>query len=1087
MRRLAILTILAAGAIGTATAYEGRLLRFPATNGSEVVFSYAGDLYSVPIEGGNAKHLTSHEGYEMFARFSPDGKKIAFTGQYDGSTEVYVIPAGGGVPERLTYTATNARDNLADRMGPNNVVMCWTPDGKSVVYRNRISSGFDGRLFTISVEGGMSQPVPLPEGGFCCYSPDGKKLAYNRVFREFRTWKYYKGGMADDIWIYDSEAGKVENVTGNVAQDVFPMWIGDEIFFASDRDNRMNLFAYNTKTRTTEKVTDFAEYDVKFPSTDGKIIVFENGGYIYKFDPATRKSTRIHVEMADEANGARAEIRNVSKYINSYAISPDGNRFMIGARGEIFNVPGENGVTRNVTRSSGVHDRNPEWSADGKSVFYISDATGETELWMRPAEGGDATQLTTGNDTYIDFFELSPDGKTIVYGDRKNRLFRLDVAAKTRKLIAEEPLARFYGVKFSPDSRWITYTRPAKNNMGVVYIYDLAEGKEWPVTDDWYDSSSAVFSTDGKYLVFASARDFNPIYSHTEWNHAYNNMEGVYIALLSASTPSPFIEKDDKVTVEAPKADKTDEKADAKKGAKGKKNDGAEAAVKPVRIDVEGIADRIVKLPLPSGNYGNFYCNGEKLWYNNGAEASVFDFKKAEKSAFGRGRLAVAANGKKAGFYSGGKLYVMSFPAQKLSTDNEVDFSNLKTTINYSEEWAQIYDEAWRAYRDGFYLENMHGVDWKAMKEKYAALLPFVKCRQDLSYVIGGLIGELACGHAYVDPGDFKGVDIVKTGMLGAELSADKSGFYRIDKILKGASYSKSLFSPLTEIGLNVKEGDYIVAVDGVPTNTVRNIYSLLEGKVNVPTELSVNSEPKAEGARKIVVSPIEDEYPLYHYEWVQRNIATVDKATGGRVGYIYVPDMGPEGLNEFCRYYYPQLDKEALIIDDRGNGGGNVSPMLLERLMRKPYRMTMYRGSSRNELIPEGTAYGPKVLLVSKYSASDGDLFPWSFKAVKLGKVIGTRSWGGIVGITRSLPYIDGTDVRVPFFTNYDAATGKWIVENHGVDPDIVVDNDPIKEQAGIDEQLNKAIEVIMEELKDYKPLPSTPTPRTMRDLGVK
>ena len=1089
MKKVFVLAVLAAGVVSSASAYEGRLLRFPATNGSEVVFSYAGDLYSVPIEGGNARHLTTHEGYEMFARFSPDGKQIAFTGQYDGSTEVYVMPAEGGKPERLTFTATNERDNLADRMGPNNVVMCWSRDGKSIVYRNRISSGFEGKLFTVSPQGGMSTPIPLPEGGFCSYSPDGKKLAYNRVFREFRTWKYYKGGMADDIWIYDAEAASVVNVTNNVAQDVFPMWIGDEIFFASDRDNRMNLFCYNTKTGSTEKVTDFADYDVKFPSTDGKIIVFENGGYIYKFNPATRKSERIHIEMSDEGNGARPEIRSVGASMRYWSIAPDGNRFLIGARGEIFNVPSEHGVTRNISRTSGAHERQPEWSADGKSVFYIGDATGETELWMRPAEGGVATQLTSGTDTYIDFFELSPDGKTIIYGDRKNRLFKLDVATKTKVKIAEEPLSRFYGVKFSPDSRWITYTRPAKNNMGVVYIYNLTDGKEYAVTDDWYDSSAPAFSSDGKYLIFASARDFNPIYSNTEWNHAYTNMEGVYVAMLSATTPSPFIVKDDVVKVDTPKAE--NEKADKKSGKK-QSGKGADAAksdktASVTKIDVEGLADRIVKLPLRSGNYGNFYCDGKKLWLRNGGETMVFTFDTRKCESFGRGQLTVSANGKKASFKSGNKVYVMDFPASKLSTEKILDLSNVKATIDYPEEWAQIFDEAWRAYRDGFYLENMHGVDWNAMKEKYAALLPFVKCRQDLSYVIGGLIGELACGHAYVDPGDFKGVDIVKTGMLGAELSADKSGFFRIDKILKGASYSPSLFSPLTEIGLNVKEGDFIVAVDGVLSNSVKNIYSLLEGKAGVPTELAVNSEPKAEGARKIVVTPIADEYPLYHYAWVQKNIETVERATGGRVGYIYVPDMGPEGLNEFCRYYYPQLDKEALIIDDRGNGGGNVSPMLLERLMRKPYRMTMYRGSSRNEIIPEGTAYGPKVLLVSKYSASDGDLFPWSFKAVKLGKVIGTRTWGGIVGITRSLPYIDGTDVRVPFFTNYDAATGKWIVENHGVDPDILIDNDPIKEAAGIDEQLNKAIEVILEELKDYKPLPSTPEPRLLKDLGVK
>ncbi len=1086
MKKLLVLTALVAGTVCTASAYEGRLLRFPSTNGNEVVFSYAGDLYKAPLSGGVAQHLTSHPGYEMFARFSPDGKEIAFTGQYDGSTEVYVMPAEGGTPKRVTYTATNSRDNLADRMGPNNVVMGWTPDGKSIVYRNRIGDGFTGKLYTVPADGGMSKQIPLPEGGFCCYSPDGKKLAYNRVFREFRAWKYYKGGMADDIWIYDPAAAKVENITNNVAQDVFPMWIGDEIFYVSDRDNRMNIFVYNTKTKSTEKVTDFTEYDVKFPSSNGSVIVFENGGYLYRLDPSTRQTSKIEITMNDEGNSARPELRDVKKFGTSMDLSPDGSRVLITARGDVFNVPVKEGVTRNITRSSDAHDRLASWSADGKNAIYISDKTGETELWMSPADGGKATQLTKNNDSYILGFDVSPDGKYVIYSDRKNRLNKLDLATLATKTLVTDSLYKITSWDYSPDSRWLTYTRLAKNNMRVVYIYDLATDREYAVTEDWYDSSAPSFSSDGKYLIFASARDFNPIYSNTEWNHAYSSMDGIYMLMLSSKTPSPFLEKDDKVVVEKPAAATADAKGGKKGGKAGKKDEAAPAKNATV-IDLDGLADRIVKLPLATGNYGNFYCNGKKLWYSNSRDVWVFDFgsKKAEKVA--HGFMAVSANGKKALFAHGMTHTVVDFPATKVSGGTVVKYNHLVTMVDYQKEWAQIFDEAWRAYRDGFYLENMHGVDWKAMKAKYGALLPYVKCRQDLSYVISGLIGELACGHAYVDPGDFKAMDIVKTGMLGAELSRDKSGYFRIDRILQGAAYSSKLFSPLTEQGLNVKNGDFIVAIDGVPTNTVDNIYSLLEGKAGVATELAINSVASESGARKIVISPIENEYPLYHYEWVQNNIKTVEKASDGKVGYIYVPDMGPEGLNEFCRYYYPQLDKQALIIDDRGNGGGNVSPMLLERLMRKPYRMTMYRGSARNEMIPDGTAYGPKVLLVNKYSASDGDLFPWSFKAVKLGTVVGTRTWGGIIGISSSLPYIDGTDIRVPFFTNYDAATGKWIVENHGVDPDILIDNDPIKEYAGEDQQLLKAVEVALEQLKDYKPLPKTPAPRTLKDLGVK
>ncbi len=1079
MKKNILLSAALIGSLFTANANEGRLLRFPATNGNEVVFSFAGDLYKAPLNGGEATRLTSHEGYEMFAKFSPDGKSIAFTGQYDGSTEVYIISSEGGSPKRLTYSATNSRDNLADRMGPNNVVMTWTPDGKNIVYRNRISDGFSGILKTISIEGGMPEQIPLPEGGFCCFAPDGKKIAYNRVFREFRTWKYYKGGMADDIWIYDPENKKIENITDNVAQDIFPMWIGNEIFFASDRDNRMNIFVYNTNTKTTEKVTNFTDYDVKFPSTNGKIIVFENGGYIYKLDPATRKYEKINITLNPEGNYARPELKKTKKYLSAVSISPDGNRIAASARGEIFNVPANEGVTYNITQSSGANDRMGEWSPDGKNIAYISDITGETEIWLQPLDKNNPIQLTKDNDTYIRRLLWSPDSKKIIYSDRKNRLVLVDVASQSKQTLLQDSIDEFYSIQFSPDSRWITYTRSAENLMEVAYIYNLETGKEYAVSENWYNTTVPAFSADGKYLIYAGARDFNPIYSSIEWNAAYTSMDGIYIVMLSKDTPSPLLPKDDSVTIA--------ELSTEKKGKEKNKKDASEEN-NIIRIDTDGIIQRTIKLPVATGNYGNFYCTDGKLWYNDGADIKVFDFNSQKEETVMEGAGFVISNdGKKALLIKNSSVSICDFPSTNFEAAKPVNLDNMEAYVDYSKEWAQIYDETWRAFRDGFYLENMHGIDWKAMKDKYAALLPYVMCREDLSYVIGGLIGELAVGHAYVDPGESYQSGYVKTGLLGAELSKDKSGFFRIDKILEGATYSKELFSPLTEPGLNVKKGDYIVAVNGIPTNSTPNIYTLLVGKAGILTELSINSTPDLEGAHDIVIKPIENEYPLYHYEWVQNNIKKVEEATNGRVGYIYIPDMGPEGLNEFCRYYYPQLTKEALIIDDRANGGGNVSPMLIERLLRTPYRLTMYRGSKINGTIPDGTHYGPKVLLINKYSASDGDLFPWSFKAVGLGKVIGTRSWGGIIGITSSLPYIDGTNVNVPFFTNYDAKTGNWIVENHGVDPDIYIDNDPLMEYDGIDQQLNKAIEVVLEELKDRKPLPSTPAPRVLKDLGVK
>lgn len=1081
-KKLLFSLLLAGTSLGT-RAEEARLLRFPATNGSEVVFSYGGDLYKAPIGGGEAQRLTSHIGYEMFARFSPDGKSIAFTAQYDGNTEVYLMPAEGGEPQRLTYTATNSRDDLGDRMGPNNIVLTWSPDGKQIVYRNRISSGFDGKLWTISPEGGMSQAIPLPEGGFCSYSPDGKKLAYNRVMREFRTWKYYKGGMADDIWIYDPEAEKVENITDNVAQDIMPMWIGEEIFFISDRDRTMNIFVYNTRTRQTEKVTNYTDYDVKFPSSNGQVIVYEHAGYLYKLDPKTRQSQKISITLASDNIYARQEMKNVNNDINAAALSTDGKRLAITARGEVFDVPADKGVTKNITRTPGANDREADWSPDGRYIAYISDRTGETEIWLQPTEGGDPVQLTKDNDTYIRRLMWRPDSKKVLYTDRKNRIVEVDVASKAKKTLMQNPEGEFREVSYSPDSQWITYTKSGENNMSVVYVYNLTSEKEYPVTEKWYDSSSPEFSSDGKYLIFSSERDFNPIYSRTEWNHAYNRMGGVYMAMLAQDTPSPLLPSDETVSIAGANS------ADKAPAAKDKDKKATESTpATTVRIDPEGLPGRLIKLPLSAGYYGNFYSDGKKVWYSSGRDTKVFDLEEQKEKTVAEGAsMTVTADGKKALFFQKGNLYVNNFPCDKASTDRAVNLNNMVATIDYTQEWPQIFDEVWRAFRDGFYLENMHGIDWKAIKEKYAVLLPYAKTRLDLNYIIGEMIGELACGHAYVNPGEMKTPERIPMGLLGAELSRDsKSGFYRIDKILPGAVYSKSLRSPLAEPGVEVKEGDYITAIDGISTATVNNIYQLLVGKANVLTELSISSTASDKDTHKVVVSPIDDEYPLYHYAWVQNNIRRVEEATGGRVGYIYIPDMGPEGLNEFARYFYPQLDKEALIIDDRANGGGNVSPMIIERLLRQPYRMTMRRGSTKTGTIPEGTHVGPKVLLINKYSASDGDLFPWSFKATKIGKVVGTRTWGGIVGISGPLPYMDGTDVRVPFFTNYDAKTGQWIVENHGVDPDILIDNDPILEQAGRDQQLEKAIEVILEELKSRKPLPSVPAPRTLKDLGV-
>lgn len=1048
MKRFAALAALVLGA-ASLNAEEARLLRFPTTNGDVVVFSYAGDLYKAPLAGGEASRLTSHNGYEMFARFSPDGKTIAFTGQFDGNTEVYSIPVGGGEPKRLTWTSTNGRDDIGDRMGPNNIVMGWKPDGKTITYRNRTGDGFIGKLWTVGAQGGESIAIDLPEGGFCSWSPDGKKLAYNRTMREFRTWKYYRGGQADDIWIWDGKS--VKNITENAAQDIMPMWIGDEIFFISDRDKTMNLFVYDTKSGKTEKVTNFSEYDIKFPSSNGKLIVFENAGYLYKFDPSTRKADKINISLSAEGLYARPVKMHVDNNLTAGSISSKGDRIAVTARGEVFSVPVKAGVTRNITRTPGANDRGAAYSPDGRYIAYISDKTGETEVWMLDTEKNETVQLTKGSDTYIRSIVWAPDSKSLLYTDRKNRVVSVAVPGGAKKVIMQDGAGEFRGVSFSPDSKWITYTRTAANEMGIVYVRELASGKEIAVTERWYDSGSPMFSQDGKYLFFSSARDLNPIYSSVEWNYAYSNMSALYFAILDKDGKSPFLANDGE-------------------GSKAEKGDGT------VKVDAAGIFDRIIRVPADATR--PVYCDGKNLWFNGRGGLNVLNFESGEVSQIDGSIMDIV--GDKALMRKNGGFVVGELPKGKGGNSKNVDLSNMVADIDWKAEWAQIFDEAWRAFRDGFYLENMHGMDWPAMKAKYEVLLPYVKTRLDLNYVIGEMIGELNVGHAYVNPGKHADTpERIPMGLLGAKLSRSKDGAsWRIDHIYKGAVYSASLRSPLTEPGIDVAEGDIITAVDGIPVSSVSSIYELLVGKADVLTELTVSSK-SGKDARSIVIKPIADEYPLEHFEWVQHNIEYVEKASNGKIGYIYIPDMSQEGLNEFVRYYYPQLDKEALIIDDRANGGGNVSPMIIERLLRDPYRLTMRRGSDLIGTIPEGSFVGPKVCLINKYSASDGDLFPWSFKETKLGELIGTRTWGGIVGISGSLPFMDGTDIRVPFFTNYSRATGEWIVENHGVDPDIYIDNDPVKEQAGIDQQLDKAIEVLLGKIKDRKPLPGVPAPR--------
>ncbi|MEA3444086.1 MAG: PDZ domain-containing protein, partial [Bacteroidota bacterium] len=981
---------------------EARLLRFPAINNNQVVFTYAGDLYSVPISGGEARKLTNHNGFEMFAHFSPDGKNIAFTGQYDGNTEVFTIPSEGGEPKRLTHTATLGRDDVSDRMGPNNIVMAWEPDGKNIIFRSRKQSfnSFKGQLYKVSTNGGMSEELPLPSGGFCSYNNDGSKLAFNRVFREFRTWKYYEGGMADDVWIYDFKSKKTENITNNKAQDIFPMWYNNEVYFLSDRDRTMNLFAYNTSTKKTRKVSNFTEYDIKFPTIGGDKIIFENAGYLYVFDITAQKQTKLNISIKNDFLYSRKTLIDASKSIRSTDISPNGKRLVCSARGEVFSIPVKEGITRNFTNSAGAHDRDVTWSPDGKHIAYLSDKSGEYEIYIQKQDGSeDAVQLTKNADTYKYSIEWSPDSKKILFSDKMLRLQYIDIKSKKVTQVYKSKIWEIRSYNWSPDSKWITFSKQAKNRMSIVSIYELATKKITDVTDNWYNSSQPSYSSDGKYLFFTSNRDFNPIYSATEWNHAYRDMSKIYFVTLAKDTPSPFAPENDEVEI------KSDDEDKAKKKDKDKKKD--EEKQKDIKVDIDGIGNRIVALPLGASNYWSVKAINNKVYYNEHSSAkkitslNMFDLKKKKETELGtKMGYGISANNKKMLVHSKGKYYVIDLPSSKIKLDKNVDVSNMKVWINKDKEWKQIYNESWRQMRDFFYDPDMHGVDWPKMRDKYAALLPYVNHRADLNYLIGELIGELSVGHAYVSGGDKPKPKRIKTGLLGAKISKHSSGYFIIDEILKGANWSKALRSPLTEMGVDASEGDFIIAVNGQSTKEMPDLYSALVDCAGKQVELTFNEKPNSNSDRKSLVIPIADEASLYYYNWVQNNIEKVNKATKGQVGYIHIPDMGATGLNEFVKYFYPQLDKKALIIDDRGNGGGNVSPMIIERLKREITRSNMSRNATIPGQTPRQMLLGPKILLIDNYSASDGDLFPYSFKKHKLGKVIGVRSWGGVVGI---------------------------------------------------------------------------------------
>lgn len=1064
MKKILLLTAIIIASIATASADEARLLRFPGIGGETIVFSYAGDLYSVSANGGEAKKLTYGDSYDMFAKISPDGKTIAFTGQFDGNTEVYTMPIEGGEPQRITYTAKVSRDNVGDRMGPNNIVMGWTPDGKEVIFRSKWYAfcGTRGLVFKVNIADGHPVQMPMTECSWCSYSPDGKQFAFNRMFREFRTWKHYAGGQADEIWLNKVGTTEMKKLTENSNQDLFPMWVGENIYFISDRDYTMNLFKYNTKSGETTKLTNFNEYDIKFPAASDKYIVFENGGYIYKYTIADGSCKKVNITLRDINLASRPEFRTISG--RATTISPDGERALVAARGEIFSVPAQQGAIYNITNTADGHERDAAWSPDGKWIAYFSDKEGEYQLYLLPTDKLNTPEKAKAVTSFKDGYPTSPkwshDSRFILFNTDKREVFRYDISSKSLTRIIASSEGTIYDVQISPDNNWVAYVTSGENNMDRVYVYDMQKKQSTPVTIKWFDASNPRWSDDGKYLFFVSTRKYEINYSSVEWNTSFSKRNYVFALPLKADTPLPTAFRANEF--------KPTEDAAATPTKDGKKKEAEKSNI--VEIDFNNIEDRAGVLFDEDGGYSLNGVFDGKLYYSHNGTRKVLDYNKMESKKVDMSHVVCYIPSTKKALTGDGKIIDINKPAEgkKVATDK------LPMTINHRKEWKQLFDESWRVFRDGFYVKNMHGADWKAMHDRYAVMLPYVNHRHDLTYLISEMIGEASVGHAYITSGETPAPKGVGVGLLGGKFSKDKNGNYRIEHIFEGEDWNSGAKSPLRAAGVNVKRGDYIVAIDGVPAKEYSDIYAALVGKVGMTVALDVNKSSSLDGARRVYVKPIAEEQGLAYHDWVTRNIAIVDSLSGGKIGYVHIPDMGANGMTFFTKYFYPQLEKKALIIDDRMNGGGNVSPMILERLQREVYRVTAGR-NRKGGVVPAQTHHGPKLCLMDKYSMSDGDQFPYGFRKMGIGKLMGCRTWGGIVGITGSRPYIDGQDMRTPFFTSY-SMEGEWLIEGKGVTPDFEVDINPFEDYLGNDNQLNKAVEYLLKEIEKTPAIPAVP-----------
>lgn len=1067
----------------SAAAEEAHLLRWADVHGDRIVFTYEDDLWIVPSSGGDARRMTSHPGAERYAKFSPDGMQIAFTGGYDGGTDVYVMDARGGVPRRLTSHPA------ADR------VLGWHPDGTGILFRSRREFTVRAEaVYLVPVDGGLEQRLPVDRAGLSDLSPDGRSIAYNRITREDATWKRYQGGEAQDIWMGRIDQGDFQRITSWEGTDNYPMWQGDALYFASDREHgTLNLYRLDLGSREVTALTSYRDYDVKYPSIGPGAIVFQYQESLHLLDLGSGEVRKLPVSLGSDRASVWPERVGVSAERGSFRLSPDGDRVLLEARGEILSIPARDGEAVNLTRSSGSREKNAVWSPDGTQVALVSDREGDEALWLRDGKGG-WRRLTPGG-PFLTQPAWSPDGRWIVFSDKEMKLNLVEVATAALSVIdrgeVDDAWER-WGIQdyvWSTDSRWIAYTKMEPSLYESIFVYSMATRTSTRVTDEWTNDWSPSFSPDGRFLYFLSNRSFNPVMGFVDQSHVFLDMTLPYLAILRTGEPSPF----------APAAGGAgDEKASPEKnGTKGVKEDEK----KPVEvvIDLAGIADRIVPAEgVEPGNYFRLEATddgflflaktaNEFLKYQNVDDRTagelelhhyVVDEHAAQKLMDGIANYHLSADGATLVYRAGSELGIVDTGSTAKVGDGEVDLDDVKIKVTKLEEFEQIFDEAWRIQRDWFYDPGMHGVDWAAVGDKYRRFVASCGNRSDLNYLIGEMIGELNIGHTYVYGGDVEdGVERVEVGLFGADFELPEgASYYRIAHIVPGRNWLAAERSPLTAPGCGVKEGDFLIAIDGREVRAGDNPYAFLEDTVGRAVELSYNSRPALDGASSCTVEPIESESRIREREWVEANRAKVDALSGGTIGYLYLPDMMEDGLIEFARAWYPQYRKQAIIIDERYNGGGFVADMIIDTLERRLWSLTKPRdGMPLTD--PERTFHGHLAVLINEDTGSNGEYFAEAIKRKGLGTVIGRRTWGGAVGIEPHQDVVDGGTITPPQFGAYSLDGTGWLIEGRGVAPDIDVENLPSDVLAGRDPQLETAVRHLQQRLaEDPRELPPPP-----------